>query len=150
VVSIPGTCFRSSQSSLQALSSRITRQASKSDYLSLLLLDPFSQYGSNLNLFSAPSTIFIPLRDCSVMFELLLMLLLCHFTATVVAEIASPPPENLPKPGVPPVPNWNNDFNALEKSQIIEGFRDAQYLASAAYEAVSSSPLLNSNPLTSD
>jgi hypothetical protein len=84
------------------------------------------------------------------MFELLLMLLLCHFTATVVAEIASPPPENLPKPGVPPVPNWNNDFNALEKSQIIEGFRDAQYLASAAYEAVSSSPLLNSNPLTSD
>lgn len=91
---------------------------------------------------------FVPLRTCSIM--LLSLLLLCHFFATVVAEIASPPPESLPKPGVPPVPNCNHDFSDLEKSQIVEGFRDAQYLASAAYEAVTSSPLHNSNSLTSD
>lgn len=66
------------------------------------------------------------------------MLLFFYFIVTVLAKISSGTPESLPKSGIDQVPTFHDDdFNALEKSQIVEGIRDAQYLASAAYEAAS-------------
>lgn len=64
------------------------------------------------------------------------MLLFRLLIANVLTEISSSPPKDLPDRGVEPVPNCSDDFNDIEKNQITQGFRDAQDLAAAAYEAV--------------
>ena len=67
--------------------------------------------------------------------NMLLTLLLGLLTVVGCA----PGPLPLPDLNVLPKPNINADFSAAEKLQITLAFRDAQFMAAAAYEAVSHS-----------
>jgi hypothetical protein len=61
-----------------------------------------------------------------------LLLSLGFFAAATIASVLL----RLPDTMVMPKPNFNGDFNLVEKIQISIAFRDAQQMAVAAYEAV--------------